>query len=156
MQRQAIKRAVVLAAGLGTRLRPLTWVRPKPLLPIWGVPMVERVVRMLEGWGVEEIAVNAHWLAPQVSRWAAGRNGRAKMLVSNEEEILGTGGVLRPLQGFIGNEPFWLVNGDIVADGLEPGPIERAFASSGGFAGCWMSESFGPRTAVPAGRRERE
>ena len=154
MQRQAIKRAVVLAAGLGTRLRPLTWVRPKPLLPIWGVPMVERVVRMLEGWGVEEIAVNAHWLAPQVSRWAADRKGRAKMLVSNEEEILGTGGVLRPLQGFIGNEPFWLVNGDIVADGLEPGPIERAFAASGGFAGCWMSESFGPRTveADPEGR----
>ena len=78
MQTQAIKRAVVLAAGLGTRLRPLTWVRPKPLLPIWGVPMAERVVRMLEGWGVEEIAVNAHWQAPQVRQFVKSRRGRER------------------------------------------------------------------------------
>ena len=144
----------MLAAGLGTRLRPLTLVRPKPLLPVWGVPMVERVARMLEGWGVEEIAVNAHWLAPQVARWAAERKGRARIVVSNEEEILGTGGVLRPLEGFIGGEPFWLVNGDIVAEGLEAAPLARAFEASGGFAGCWMSGTFGPRTieADPEGR----
>ena len=148
------RRAVVLAAGLGTRLRPLTLVRPKPLLPVWGVPMVERIVGMLEKWGVEEIAVNAHWLAPQVSRWASERKGPAKLLVSTEDEILGTGGVLRPLEGFIGNEPFWLVNGDIVVDGLDPRPIERAFKTSGGFAGCWISEAFGPRT-VEADREGR-
>ena len=86
-----VKKAIVLAAGLGTRLRPLTYVRPKPLLPVWGVPMVERIARMLESWGVTEIAVNAHWLAPQVARWAAERKGKAKIVVSHEEEILGTG-----------------------------------------------------------------
>ncbi len=143
---KGIKKAIVLAAGLGTRLRPLTFVRPKPLLPIWGVPMLERVVRMLETWGVTEIAVNAHWLAPQVARWASERKGKASILVSREEEILGTGGVLRPLEGFIGGEPFWLVNGDIVIDGLKPEPILKAFAASGDFAGCWISENFGPRT----------
>ena len=68
--------------------------------------MVERMARMLESWGVTEIAVNAHWLAPQVARWAAERKGKAKIIVSREEEILGTGGVLRPLEGFIGNDPF--------------------------------------------------
>lgn len=147
-------KAVVLAAGLGTRLRPLTCVHPKPLLPVWGVPMLERIVRMLETWGVTEIAVNAHWLAPQVARWAAERKGTARILVSREEEILGTGGVLRPLEGFIGQDPFWLVNGDIVIEGLRPEPLEEAFAASGSFAGCWLSASFGPRTveADPEGR----
>ena len=72
-----VKKAVVLAAGFGTRLRPLTLVRPKPLLPVWGVPMLERVLRMLESWGVEEIAVNAHWQAPQVRQFVASRKGRA-------------------------------------------------------------------------------
>ncbi len=141
-----IKKAIVLAAGLGTRLRPLTYVRPKPLLPVWGVPMLERIVRMLEAWGVLEIAVNAHWLAPQISRWAVERKGKASIVVSREDEILGTGGALRPLEGFIGGDPFWLVNGDIVVDGLRPEPIEKAFRASGNFAGCWITESFGPRT----------
>ena len=152
--KSGVKKAIVLAAGLGTRLRPLTLVRPKPLLPVWGVPMLERIVRMLETWGVTEIAVNAHWLAPQVARWVAERKGKASILVSREEEILGTGGVLRPLQGFVGKEPFWLVNGDIVIDGLKPEPLARAFEKSGRFAACWMSENYGPRTieADPEGR----
>lgn len=52
-----VRKAVVLAAGLGTRLRPLTCVAPKPLLPIWGVPMLERLVDALCSWGVDDIVV---------------------------------------------------------------------------------------------------
>ena len=74
MKASEVKKAVVLAAGFGTRLRPLTLVRPKPLLPVWGVPMLERILRMLESWGVEEIAVNAHWQARAASS-ATGRSG---------------------------------------------------------------------------------
>ena len=77
-----VKKAVVLAAGFGTRLRPLTLVRPKPLLPVWGVPMLERILRMLESWGVEEIAVNAYWQAPQVRQFIASRMGCAKVTVA--------------------------------------------------------------------------
>ena len=143
------KKAVVLAAGLGTRLRPLTLVRPKPLLPVWGTSMLERAVRRLERWGVEEIVVNAHHLAPQVRMYAAGRRGRAKITVAEEPEILGTGGVLNPLRGWIGESPFWLVNGDVLAEGLEPGPIAEAFERSGGFAACWLSSTQGPRTVEP-------
>ena len=91
MKASDVKKAVVLAAGFGTRLRPLTLVRPKPLLPVWGVPMLERILRMLESWGVEEIAVNAHWQAPQVRQFVASRKGRAKVSVAEEPEILGTG-----------------------------------------------------------------
>ena len=149
-----VKKAVVLAAGFGTRLRPLTLVRPKPLLPVWGVPMLERILRMLESWGVEEIAVNAHWQASQVRQFVASRKGRAKVTVAEEPEILGTGGVLNPLRYFLGDGPFWLVNGDVVAEGLDPQPSADAFARSGGFAACWLSDTQGPRTveADPEGR----
>ena len=156
MKAGEVKKAVVLAAGLGTRLRPLTLVRPKPLLPVWGVPMLERILRMLESWGVEEIAVNAHWQAPQVRQFVATRKGRAKVTVAEEPEILGTGGVLNPLRYFLGDGPlgdralpggpFWLVNGDVVAEALDPQPIVDAFERSGRFAACWLSETQGPRT----------
>jgi aminoglycoside/choline kinase family phosphotransferase len=54
--------------------------------------------------------------------------------------------VLNPLRGFLGAEPFWLVNGDIVVDGFDPQSVADAYSRSGGFAGCWISETFGPRT----------
>ncbi|MGN0846096.1 MAG: sugar phosphate nucleotidyltransferase [Kiritimatiellia bacterium] len=146
MKAQSVKKAVVLAAGFGTRLRPLTLVRPKPLLPMWGVPLLERILSLLEKWGIEEIAVNAHWQAEQIRAYVLGRKGPAKVTVAEEPEILGTGGVLNPLRFFLGTEPFWLVNGDIVVESLDPQPIVDAFEKSGNFAGCWMSEAFGPRT----------
>ena len=89
MKVQDVKRAVVLAAGFGTRLRPLTLVEPKPLLPMWGVPMLERILSLLESWGVEEIVVNAHWQAEKIRAYAARRRGPAKVTVAEEPEILG-------------------------------------------------------------------
>lgn len=146
MKVQDVKRAVVLAAGFGTRLRPLTLVEPKPLLPMWGVSMLERILSLLESWGVEEIVVNAHWQAEKIRAYAARRRGPAKVTVAEEPEILGTGGVLNPLRYMLGTDPFWLVNGDIVVEGLDPQAIVDAYVKSGNFAGCWMSEVFGPRT----------
>ena len=156
----AVRKAVVLAAGFGTRLRPLTLSRPKPLLPVMGEPMLGRILDMLVAWGVEEIKVNAHYLADQVEAFvreyqgdAAGAKG-VSITVSREEAILGTGGVLRPLRAWIADDPFWLVNGDIVIEDLDPEPIEEAFEKGGRFAACWMSADFGPRTieADPEGR----
>ena len=156
MKPSDVKKAVILAAGLGTRLDPLTRVVPKPLLPVQGVPAVERIVRLLERWGVREIAVNAHHLAAAVARYADERNktGVAKITVSVEKEILGTGGALRPLEAFLGNDPFWFVNGDIVAESLDPVPLVEAFERSGSFASCWLVEGSGPQTveADPEGR----
>lgn len=153
-----VRKAIVLAAGFGTRLRPLTLSRPKPLLPVMGEPMLARILDMLVSWGVEDITVNAHYLADQIEDFVKEYQGDAakgvKISVSREDEILGTGGVLRPLKAWIGDEPFWLVNGDIVVEDLDPEPIEEAFEQSGRFAACWMSEDFGPRTieADPEGR----
>ena len=135
-----VRKAIVLAAGFGTRLRPLTLSRPKPLLPVMGEPMLARILDMLVSWGVEDITVNAHYLADQIEDFVKEYQGDAakgvKISVSREDEILGTGGALRPLKSWIGDEPFWLVNGDIVVEDLDPEPIEEAFEQSGRFAAC--------------------
>lgn len=107
-----VKKAIVLAAGLGKRLRPLDASTPKPLMPIWGESMLARTVEMLRAIGVEEIAVNAHYRSEKIEEWCVKNGCRASV----EKEILGTGGALNPLRGFIGREPFWLVNSDIVLD----------------------------------------
>lgn len=155
----AVRKAIVLAAGFGSRLRPLTLSRPKPLLPVMGEPMLARILDMLVSWGVEEIAINAHHLAGQIEDFAKEYSGGdsargVKISVAREERILGTGGVLKPLASWIGDDPFWLVNGDIVVEDVDPEPIEDAFGRSGRFAACWMSQDFGPRTveADPEGR----
>ena len=158
----AVRKAIVLAAGFGTRLRPLTLSRPKPLLPVMGEPMLGRILDMLVSWGVEDIKVNAHYLADQIEAFVKEYQGESaqstakgiSITVSREDAIMGTGGVLRPLKDWIADEPFWLVNGDIVVEDLDPEPIEDAFETGGRFAACWMSENFGPRTieADPEGR----
>ena len=147
------KRALVLAAGLGTRLRPLTLACPKPLMPLWNVPLLEHVLRMLEAWGVEEIAVNLHWQPEKIQSFLAARRGQARLRFSYEPEILGTGGALRPLRDFLCDAPFWVVNADIAA-ALDPRPLLDAFAAGDGLAAAWLEPKKGPRT-VEADRRGR-
>ncbi len=148
-----VRKAIVLAAGHGTRLRPFTCATPKPLMPVWGEPMLGRIVEMLRGWGVDDIAFNSHCLHEQIKAWADGyRRGafaagdKVKVKVSYEPEILGTGGVLNPLREWIGDEPFYLVNGDVVVENA-PNPLDkiRNFDSDDVIACALVSES-GPRT----------
>ena len=129
-------KAIVLAAGLGTRLRPFTCFTPKPLMPVWGVPMLARIVDTLRERGVDDIVVNCHHLHEQVEAWCRANGCRA----SYEPEILGTGGVLNPLRDWIGDEPFYLVNGDIV---VENAP-RLSFA--GDEIACALAVEEGPRT----------
>ena len=138
------RRALLLAAGLGTRLRPLTLARPKPMMPLWGLPLLERALRLLESWGVEDVAVNTHWRPEVIEAWLAARRGRAVTRVSHEPEILGTGGALKPLRGFLGDAPFWMMNADIAAS-VDSAPLVAAFEESG-FASAWLEPKKGPRT----------
>ena len=148
-----VRKAIVLAAGHGTRLRPFTCATPKPLMPVWGEPMLGRIVAMLRSWGVDDFAFNAHCLHEQVKAWADGyRRGAAaagdkvKVKVSYEPEILGTGGVLNPLREWIGDEPFYLVNGDIVVENA-PNPVDKVRSfDSPGIVGCGLVSDSGPRT----------
>lgn len=133
------KKALVLAAGLGTRLRPFTYWYPKPLVPMGDSSLLERIVCRLESWGVTDIAVNTHWLHEALVEWASRREGTARIVLSYEPAILGTGGALVPLKAFFGNEPFWMVNADIAAEGVRP----EAFDGDG-VAAAWVMPGKGP------------
>ena len=135
------KKAIVLAAGLGTRLRPLTTVCPKPLMPVWGESMLARIVALLRSWGVEDIVVNCHYLHDQVEEWCSANGCRAVY----EPEILGTGGVLNPLRDWIGDDDFYLVNGDIVVEGIDKCPFNVLSSSDDTIGQCLVTEE-GPRT----------
>jgi NDP-sugar pyrophosphorylase family protein len=108
---------MILAAGLGTRMRPLTLDRAKPVLPVLNRPLLHWTLEMLAAHGVREAMINLHYL-PRTVRAAVG-DGRAfgiKVAYSYEREILGTGGGPRKVRRWIGDEPLLLLNGDVVFD----------------------------------------
>jgi mannose-1-phosphate guanylyltransferase len=107
-------KAFLLAAGLGTRLRPLTDQTPKCLLPVGGTPLLSIWVRALAGIGVSDILVNTHHLAGQVERWARDWSYPRITLV-HEESLLGSGGTLRANSDFMaGEESFVIVYADML------------------------------------------
>ncbi len=106
---------MVLAAGFGLRMRPLTQLRAKPALPVLNRPLLERTVRALARAGARDVVVNLHHLPETVE--AALGDGRAlgvRVRYAREREILGTGGGPRAVRAFFGREPFLLVNGDVL------------------------------------------
>jgi mannose-1-phosphate guanylyltransferase len=106
-------KAMVLAAGFGTRLRPYTLKRPKPLFPVLDTPLLTHTLAQLRQSGAEGIVVNAHHLREQVK---AMLQGQRDVHVQMEDLELGTGGGLRLAQSHFGEGPFLAVNGDIVHD----------------------------------------
>lgn len=112
MSPQPIKQAMILAAGLGTRMRPLTLKTPKCLVPIHGVPLLARTLMLLESQGVERAIVNTHYLAPQVQDFVNAFPTAMQIDISDEPELLDSGGgVLKALPFFQGH-PFYLINAD--------------------------------------------
>jgi NDP-sugar pyrophosphorylase family protein len=110
-------KAMILAAGLGTRLRPLTEVKPKVLLPVANRPIIARVIDYLKAHGFSRIVVNAHHHYQQVVDYLD--NGRPFGLpidIRVEPEILGTGGGIKNTSDFWDDDPFVVINGDIVTD----------------------------------------
>ncbi len=113
----ARQRAMILAAGLGSRLRPVTDHLPKPLLPILGRPLLDIIVANLRTAGVAEIALNTHHLADQIQQWVASRVQEISLEVFHEPEILGTGGGVSNARTFLEQgESFILHNGDVLTD----------------------------------------
>lgn len=106
-------RALVLTAGLGTRLRPLTATVPKPLLPLAGLPVVAHTLAQLERAGCEVAVLNLHHGGEAIRAALGSRYGRLALRYSEEPEILGTGGALRPPRGLLQEADAVLVlNGD--------------------------------------------
>ena len=123
---KAPSKAVILAAGLGTRMRPLTCATPKPLLPLWGVPLLDHTLNLLRAWGVRDVLLNLHHGADAIVRHVRTRPPPSlRIAFSFEPAILGTGGALRRAEWFPDDDPFWMVNADIAAD-VNPAPFLRA------------------------------
>ncbi|MDP3845855.1 MAG: nucleotidyltransferase family protein [Pseudomonas sp.] len=110
-------KAMILAAGKGERLRPLTLHTPKPLVPVAGVPLIEYHLRALAAAGIREVVINHAWLGAQIeAHLGDGARFGLSIVYSPEGEPLETGGgILRALP-LLGGEPFVLVNGDIFTD----------------------------------------
>lgn len=113
-------RGMILAAGLGLRMRPITETLPKPLIPVAGRTLLDRAIDHLEKAGVEEVVVNAHYLAAMVERHVSHRSS-PRIVLSVEEDRLETGGGVARALPLLGNDPFFVVNGDALwIDGPRP------------------------------------
>lgn len=111
-------RALILAAGRGERLRPLTDHLPKPLLPAGGQPLIDRLIKALVQAGIRELVVNLSWQGDKLRAYLGdgARYGAALAFSDEGPDALETGGgILRALP-LLGSAPFWVVNGDVAAD----------------------------------------
>jgi N-acetyl-alpha-D-muramate 1-phosphate uridylyltransferase len=115
------RRAMILAAGLGTRMRPLTDTLPKPLVKVAGRPLIDHVLDRLAEAGVECVVVNVHHLADQMQRHLAQRK-QPQIVISDERGLLlGTGGGVKKALPELGDAPFFHINSDTIwIDGVKP------------------------------------
>ena len=106
---------MILAAGLGTRLRPLTNNRPKPLLHVGRLPLIDHTLNLLRHSTITEVMLNLHYL-PNMIRDHIGNGKRygIKVFYSFEPQIMGTGGGVKNVADFFGHDPFLIINGDIL------------------------------------------
>jgi len=103
---------MVLAAGRGERLRPITDTLPKPLVEIAGRPLLDHAIDRLAAAGVETVVVNTHYLAAQIAGHLAARPSPRIIISEETEEALETGGAIVHALKLLGGEPFYVVNGD--------------------------------------------
>ena len=110
-----IKYGMILAAGLGKRMQPLTLKTPKPLLEINNYTLFERAINLLIDHGVQEISINVHYLPDQIKSFINRKKFKVKITISNEENLLldTGGGVLKGTQNF-GDNPFFVINPDTI------------------------------------------
>jgi len=114
-------KAMVLAAGFGTRMRPLTDRMPKPLVPVAGRPLLDHVLDKLAEAGVADAVVNVHYLPDQIIDHTATRT-KPRVTISDERDaVLGTGGGVVKALPHLGNAPFYHLNADTLwIDGAQP------------------------------------
>lgn len=110
-------KALVLAGGFGTRLRPLTCTRPKQLLPVANEPSIDWTLRNLSDHGVDTVVLAVNYMAEAFVRYLGPSKHNLGILYSREERPLGTGGPIKRAQSYFkGEEPFLVLNGDVISD----------------------------------------
>jgi mannose-1-phosphate guanylyltransferase len=125
---------MVLAAGLGTRLRPLTYEMPKPMVPVLNRPIMDHILELLKRHGFEELIANLSYLPEQLrERFGDGSAYGVSLEWSFEEELLGTAGGVRKVREFFGASPFLVMAADALTD-VDLGALRAAHESNGGIA----------------------
>jgi MurNAc alpha-1-phosphate uridylyltransferase len=133
-----IDTAMVLAAGLGTRLRPITDTMPKPLVPIAGKPMIDYVLDALAEAGVEDAVVNVHHLADQMEAHLAGRS-RPRVQISDERaQLMDSGGGLVKGMKLLPRKPLFVMNSDLFWVGEREGEASNLSRLAGFFDAAHM------------------
>jgi mannose-1-phosphate guanylyltransferase len=121
-------KAMVLAAGLGTRLKPLTYQLPKPMVPVLDRPVMAHIVRLLEAQGFDELIANLHWFPDAITGYFGDR-----LEYRHEPELLGTAGGVRNVRDFFGDELVVVVSGDALTD-LDVRALVERHREAGGIA----------------------
>src|SRR5919106_2455728 len=110
-------KAMVMAAGLGTRLRPLPYEIPKPRVPVANRPIMEHILVRLGSNGLGEVIANLHWFPGTIrDRFGDGSRLGIELTYSYEEELLGTAGGVRNVREYFGSDPFVVMAGDALTD----------------------------------------
>ena len=121
--------AMVLAAGLGTRMRPLTEATAKPLIDVAGRTMIDRLLDNLALAGVQRIVINVHWYADLVEAHLQDRHDFQVMVSDERKQVLETGGGLAKARSLLGDDPIFVVNTDAFWAPAGPAPL-RALAAA--------------------------
>jgi len=112
---------MVLAAGLGLRMRPITETMPKPLVRVAGKPLLDHVLDKLAEAGVADAVVNVHYLPDQIINHVAGRSAPKVTISDERDQVLGTGGAVVKALPLLGTAPFFHLNADTMwIDGAQP------------------------------------
>lgn len=110
-------KAMILAAGEGRRMRPLTDAVPKPMLPVGGRPLIERTIELLRQHGVDQIAINLHHLPHALTGHIGyGERFGVEVVYSLEREALGTAGGVKRMASFFAGDTFFVIYGDVLTD----------------------------------------
>jgi NDP-sugar pyrophosphorylase family protein len=152
-------KALVLSAGKGERLMPVTATMPKPVVEVAGRPLIHYPLRMLAAAGVREVAINVHHLASVVQNTLGdGRELGLRIRYAPEATLLGTGGPLVGLRNFFGQETFAILNCDTIMD-LDLRALEKFHRETGALATMVLRESRTPeaysRIEIDDGARVR-
>jgi len=120
--------AMVLAAGLGQRMRPITDKMPKPLVPLRGEAMLDTILDRLQAHGIAKVVVNLHYLGEMIEVHLKGRT-QPEIVFSHERDLLETGGGVKKALPLLGEVPFFVLNGDVCwLDGITPALARLAAA----------------------------
>jgi mannose-1-phosphate guanylyltransferase len=123
---------MLLGAGLGTRLRPITYEVPKPMVPVLGEPVIGHILRLLKRHGFEQVIANLHYYPDMIrDRFGDGSEYGVELSYSFEQELLGTAGGVRNVRDFFGEEAFLIISGDALTD-IDLGALWARHREAGG------------------------